>query len=78
VSFDVADHAERERLERYFAQEADYFGTVFDEDEEAFQSRRRDWTPWEFERACRALAHAMGYRVEQTPSQPVEARGAAS
>jgi hypothetical protein len=78
VTFDVADRTARERLERYFATEADYFGTAFDEDEEAFQSRRRDWTPWEFERACRALGHAMGYRVEQTPSQAVEAREAAS
>jgi hypothetical protein len=79
VTFDVADPAARARLERYFAQEATYLATPFDEDEDAFQSRRRDWTPWEFERACKSLAHAMGYRVEQTPSQAVEAReGAAS
>jgi hypothetical protein len=78
VMFDVPDAKAKARLEQYFATEATYLATPFDEDEDAFQSRRRDWTPWEFERACHALGHAMGYRVEQTPSQAVEAREAAS
>ena len=78
VTFDVPDPKAKERLKRYFAAEATYLATPFDDEEDAFQTRRRDWTPWEFERACRAMAHELGYRVEQTPSQAVEAREAAS
>lgn len=73
VTFDVADPQLRTKLERYFAREAVYLATGGDDDD-AFQSRRRDWTPWEFERASRALAYEMGFRVERTPSEAVEAR----
>jgi hypothetical protein len=73
VSLHVTDPTARRQLAEYFAAETTYLATGFGQDEE-FQIRRRDWTPWEFERACLALAHRMGYRVERTPSGDVEAR----
>ncbi|HEY1329915.1 MAG TPA: hypothetical protein VGH10_00400 [Actinomycetota bacterium] len=76
VRLDVVDAAERDYLGGYFAGNVTYLAFTFDrfdEDDDAFQSRRRDWTPWEFERACRALARTRGYRVRKTPSEPVEA-----
>ena len=38
------------------------------------QSRRRDWTPWEFERACRNLSHRLSATVKRVETGPVEAR----
>src|SRR5947209_7706524 len=73
VSLEVADPAARRRLAEYFSAETTYLATGFGQEEE-FQIRRRDWTPWEFERACLALGHRMGYRVERTPSGAVETR----
>jgi hypothetical protein len=73
VSLDVRDPRARRRLAEYFAAETTYLTTGFGQEEE-FQIRRRDWTPWEFERACWALAHRMGYSVERTPSGAVEDR----
>ncbi|MCA1726949.1 MAG: hypothetical protein LC722_04660 [Actinobacteria bacterium] len=78
VNLNVDDDAERDFLSTYFASEMTYMATPFDEDEDALQVRRRDWTPWEFERACLALASKRGYRVHMTPSEAVEARPAAS
>ena len=74
VRLTVDDPAERDYLTTYFAGEMHYMATPFDEDEDALQVRRRDWTPWEFERACLALTSARGYRVHMTPSEAVEAR----
>ncbi len=71
VSVETDDPATRATVERYLASEVTYMAGFGGE---SLQSRRRDWTPWEFERACRAMAHELGYRVEQTPSQAVEAR----
>ena len=73
VRLAVPDPDERGFLTEYFAGEVMYLATRFGDDEDAFQVRRRDWTPWEFERACRALAQTRGYRVQRTPSEPVEA-----
>ncbi|MFL5799705.1 MAG: hypothetical protein ACJ77A_17460 [Actinomycetota bacterium] len=73
VTLEVRDPADRRKLAEYFAAETTYLSTGFGQ-EEAFQIRRRDWTPWEFERACLALAHRMGFRVERTPSGAVEVR----
>ena len=73
VRLTVADADERDFLTHYFSGEMTYLATPFEDDEDAFQIRRRDWTPWEFERACNALGRARGYRVQQTPSEPVEA-----
>jgi hypothetical protein len=72
VTLDVADPGRREYLAEYFAGEMTYLSSGFDDQADAFQSRRRDWTPWEFERACRALGRTRGYRVERTASEPVE------
>ncbi len=77
VSLEVTDPRDRRRLAEYFAAETTYLSTGFDQEEDEFQIRRRDWTPWEFERACHALAHRMGFRVERTPSGEVESRPAA-
>ena len=73
VRLGVNDREERDYLTEYFAGEMTYLATPFDADEDAFQIRRRDWTPWEFERACKALGRTRGYRVERTVSEPVEA-----
>ena len=75
VTLHVSDPAARRQLAEYFAAETTYLSTGFGQDEE-FQIRRRDWTPWEFERACLALAHRMGYQVERTASEDVERRPA--
>ena len=48
-----------------------------DGEEDAFQTRRRDWTPWEFERACRALTR-QGFRVNKAATAPQEPRPAAA
>jgi hypothetical protein len=76
VRLAVGDRREREFLKEYFAGEMTYLATPFEGDEDAFQIRRRDWTPWEFERACRALGRTRGYTVERTPSEPVEVAAA--
>ena len=75
VTLHVADPAARRQLAEYFAAETTYLSTGFGQDEE-FQIRRRDWTPWEFERACTALAHRMGYEVRRTASEVDERRPA--
>lgn len=72
VTFDVADPTAKARLEQYFAQEATYLASPFDEDEDAFQSRRRDWTPWEFERSCRNLARRLSASVRRVETGPVD------
>ena len=73
VRLDVDDPVERAYLDEYFAGDVTYLASHFDGEEDALQSRRRDWTPWEFERACRALSRTRGYRVHRTPSEAVEA-----
>ena len=80
VSLHVDEPAARRQLAEYFAAETTYLSTGFgqDEDQDQFQIRRRDWTPWEFERACTALAHRMGYEVRRTASEDVERRPATS
>jgi hypothetical protein len=75
VTLHVADPAERRQLAEYFAAETTYLSTGFGQEEE-FQIRRRDWTPWEFERSCLALAHRMGFEVTRTAAEEVERRPA--
>ena len=72
VHFDVEAEA-RETFRRYFQAEEVYLSGSDD----GMDVRRRDWTPWEFERACRAFATKMGYRAERTPNAPVEERAQA-
>jgi len=39
---------------------------------DVLQMRRRDWTPWEFERACRNLAHRLQAQVRRVETGPVD------
>jgi len=78
VTFDVADPAERPQFERFFGAEVVYMDAGFDfgggMSEEGMTSRRRDWTPWEFERQVRNLAHKLGCTVRRVETGPVEDR----
>ncbi len=76
VSVQVDDPVLREEFRRFFATEVTYMSAGFgvDDHEEALQVRRRDWTPWEFERACRHLAHRLGGTVRRVETGPVEDR----
>jgi len=76
VSVEAADEATRARIERFFRSEVAYMSGGFgvDDHDEALAVRRRDWTPWEFERACRHLAQRMGARARRVATGPVEGR----
>ncbi|HZD80130.1 MAG TPA: hypothetical protein VE646_08835 [Actinomycetota bacterium] len=78
VTVDVADPADRPQFDRFFGAEVVYMDAGFDfgggMSESGLTSRRRDWTPWEFERACRNLAHKLGCTVHRVETGPVEAR----
>ena len=80
VSVESADAATRGVVDRYLSSEVVYLGGGFDfgaeHEQDILQMRRRDWTPWEFERASLALAHRMGYEVERTANEDVERRSA--
>lgn len=78
VRLDAPDPGDADELRAFFASEVTYLSIPFDEDEDAFQQRRRDWTPWEFERACLALGRRRGWQARRTPSEPVEHRREAS
>jgi hypothetical protein len=81
VSVEVADPATRAVVDRYLSSEVTYLGGGFGFSEETepdvLQTRRRDWTPWEFERACRNLAHRLQAHVRRVETGPVEERPAA-
>ena len=72
VTFHLDDQAARPAFDRFFEREEVYLGSGHDG--EAFQVRRRDWKPWEFERACRSFARRYGYRAERVPNAAVEDR----
>jgi hypothetical protein len=72
VAFEFTDEAARPAFDRFFAHEEFYLGSGHDGGD--FQVRRRDWTPWEFERACRSFARRYGYRAERVPNAAVEDR----
>jgi hypothetical protein len=76
VRLDVPDPARRDEMDRYFAAEAVYLTAGFDQlhDGEGVASRRRDWTPWEFRRACVNLALSRRYTLVSRPVGPVEDR----
>jgi len=76
VTMDVADPADRPLIDRFFGSEVVYLsaGIDFGGAEEELTTRRRDWTPWEFERSCRNLAHRMGCTVRRVETGPVEDR----
>jgi len=76
VMVDVADPADRQQFDRYFREEVAYLDAGFDfgggMDESGMTTRRRDWTPWEFERAVRNLAHRLDCVVRRVETGPVE------
>ena len=82
VSVEMAEPSTRAVVDRYLSSEVLYLGSGFDfgdEDEseqDVLQMRRRDWTPWEFERACRNLGHRLDARVRRVEIGPVEERPA--
>jgi len=82
VTVETADSSTRAVVDRYLSSEVVYMGGGFglDEDQsgDVLQLRRRDWTPWEFERACRNLAHRLQATVRRVETGPVEDREAAA
>lgn len=78
VSVEAADASTRAVVDRYLSSEVVYMGGGFgfgdEEHEDVLQMRRRDWTPWEFERACRNLSHRLSATVRRVETGPVEAR----
>jgi hypothetical protein len=82
VTVQTADTTTRAVVDRYLSSEVVYLGSGFDSAEEqtddVLQLRRRDWTPWEFERACRNLAHRLQATVRRVETGPVEDREAAA
>jgi hypothetical protein len=81
VTVEAEDSATRATVDRYLSSEVTYMGAAFDAGDEGsdlLQMRRRDWTPWEFERACRNLAQLLQARVRRVQTGPVEERQAAA
>lgn len=69
VTVESAEASTRTVVDRYLSSEVDYLGSG---EGEPVQSRRRDWTPWEFERACRNLAHRLQAHVRRVETGPVD------
>jgi hypothetical protein len=69
VTVETDDPATKATVDRYLASEVTYMSGFGGE---SMQSRRRDWTPWEFERACRNLARSLGATVKRVETGPVE------
>ncbi len=78
VATEVADAADRPQFDRFFGEEVAYLDAGWDfgggMDEGGMTTRRRDWTPWEFERQVRNLAHKLGCTVRRVETGPVEER----
>ena len=78
VSVETAEPSTRAVVDRYLSSDVVYLGSGFDSgedsEEDILQMRRRDWTPWEFERACRNLSHRLQAHVRRVETGPVEAR----
>jgi hypothetical protein len=81
VTVEAEDSSTRAVVDRYLSSEVVYLGAGFDvgeQEQETLQMRRRDWTPWEFERACRNLAHRLQAHVHRVETGPVEDRAEAT
>jgi hypothetical protein len=80
VVVEASDSALRSQFDRFFSSEVTYLGGDVGagaQEElaaDVLQSRRRDWNPWEFERACRNLAHRLGCGIRRVETGPVEGR----
>ena len=66
---EAADPSTRAAVDRYLSSEVTYLGG-FGGGRTLQQPRRRDWTPWEFERACRNLAHRLRRHREAGRDRP--------
>ena len=77
VALELEDSAAKPAFDRFFAREEVYLGSGYGDGEAGFQVRRRDWTPWEFERACQTFARQQGYVARRVPNAAVEERRAA-
>ena len=69
VTIEAEEPSVRATVERYLSSEVTYLG--FGEDD-PLHSRRRDWTPWEFERSCRNLARRLSSTVKRVQTGPVD------
>ena len=69
VSVDAAEPSVRATVDRYLSSEVTYLGF---EGDDPLQVRRRDWTPWEFERSCRNLARRLSASVRRVETGPVD------
>ena len=82
VTVEAAEPSVRSTVDRYLSSEVVYLGGGFEFGEQdlddVLQIRRRDWTPWEFERACRNLSQRLSATVRRVETGPVEAREAAA
>lgn len=80
VTVEVTDPTERAQFDRFFGEEVVYLDAGFEFGggmaESGLTSRRRDWTPWEFERQVRNLAHKLSATVRRVQTGPVEERPA--
>ena len=76
VRLDLRDPGRRDEMGRYFAGETVYLTAGFDQigDGDGVVPRRRDWTPWEFSKACADLARSHRYTVLARPVGPIEER----
>ena len=73
VTVESAEPSTRAVVDRYLSSEVHYLGSGgFEGAEEPVEARRRDWTPWEFERACRNLAHRLQAHVRRVETGPVD------
>jgi hypothetical protein len=76
VALELQDDTAKPAFSRFFEREEVYLDSGYGDSEDGFQTRRRDWTPWEFERACRSFARQNGYRALRVPNGAVEERSA--
>jgi hypothetical protein len=76
VTVEAAEPSTRAVVDRYLSSEVHYLGSGIDggseQPGEAVEARRRDWTPWEFERACRNLAQRLQAHVRRVETGPVD------
>ena len=82
VSVEMAEPSTRAVVDRYLSSDVVYLGSGFDfgdeQEQDLLQMRRRDWTPWEFERACRNLSQRLSATVKRVETGPVEEREVAA